>query len=110
MPIPIERLARVCAVVAGLLLTAITLMTCMSVAGREVMGTPVTGDFELSGVAVGAAIALFMPLCQVRRGHIIVDFFTISCSLKRSIGSNELVLCRWGYVLRFWLGVLELGV
>ena len=98
MPIPIERLARVCAVVAGLLLTAITLMTCMSVAGREVMGTPVTGDFELSGVAVGAAIALFMPLCQVRRGHIIVDFFTISCSLKtinglERVGALSLGIC-----------------
>jgi TRAP-type C4-dicarboxylate transport system permease small subunit len=27
-------------------------------------------------VAAGAAIALFLPWCQLRRGNIIVDFFT----------------------------------
>ncbi|MEY3605610.1 MAG: hypothetical protein RIQ49_2642 [Pseudomonadota bacterium] len=73
-------LARFCAILAGLLLTAITLMTCASIIGREFIGRPITGDFELSGVAAGAAIALFMPLCQVRRGNIIVDFFTTRCS------------------------------
>jgi TRAP-type C4-dicarboxylate transport system permease small subunit len=73
-------LARLCAILAGLLLTAITVMTCISIVGREAVGKPITGDFELSGVAAGAAIALFMPLCQVRRGNIIVDFFTARCS------------------------------
>jgi len=73
-------LARLCAILAGMLLTAITLMTCVSIVGREAIGKPITGDFELSGVAAGAAIALFMPLCQVRRGNIIVDFFTARCS------------------------------
>jgi TRAP-type C4-dicarboxylate transport system permease small subunit len=34
------------------------------------------GDFELTGIATGAAIALFMPWCQLKRGNIIVDFFT----------------------------------
>lgn len=78
----LSRVARLCAIVAGMLLTAITLMTCLSVIGRETLGKPVTGDFELSGVAAGAAIALFMPLCQLRRGNIIVDFFTTRCSAK----------------------------
>jgi len=73
-------LARLCAMLAGMLLTTITLMTCISIVGREAVGKPITGDFELSGVAAGAAIALFMPLCQVRRGNIIVDFFTARCS------------------------------
>ncbi|NDG56075.1 MAG: TRAP transporter small permease, partial [Betaproteobacteria bacterium] len=65
----LSRVARLCAIVAGMLLTAITLMTCLSVIGRETLGKPITGDFELSGVAAGAAIALFMPLCQLRRGN-----------------------------------------
>ena len=34
------------------------------------------GDFELTGVATGAAIALFMPMCQFKKANIIVDFFT----------------------------------
>jgi TRAP-type C4-dicarboxylate transport system permease small subunit len=69
-------LAKLCAILAGSLLTVITLMTCISIVGRETYGSPITGDFELSGMAAGAAVALFMPWCQLQRGHIIVDFFT----------------------------------
>ncbi len=72
----LESAARLCAVAAGLLLTVITLITCASLVGRNTFGVTVAGDFELTGVAAGAAIALFMPYCQVRRGNIIVDFFT----------------------------------
>ncbi len=73
-------LAHLCAVLAGLLLTGITLMTCVSLIGRNTTGWTINGDFELTGVATGAAIALFMPLCQLKRGHIIVDFFTAKAS------------------------------
>ena len=72
----LEILAKTCAVFAGVLLTVITLMTCASVIGRNTTGWTIIGDFELSGSAAGAAIALFMPWCQWQRGHIIVDFFT----------------------------------
>ena len=72
----LENLAKLCAVLAGALLTAITLMTCASLIGRNTTGATLVGDFELTGVATGAAIALFMPFCQIRRGNIIVDFFT----------------------------------
>lgn len=72
----LDPLARLCAILAGVLLTLITLMTCASLIGRNTTGDSIVGAFELTGVAAGAAIALFMPLCQVRRGNIIVDFFT----------------------------------
>ena len=76
----LEFLAKLCAVAAGVLLTVITLMTCASVIGRNTTGWTIVGDFELSGSAAGAAIALFMPWCQARRGNIIVDFFTAKAS------------------------------
>jgi TRAP-type C4-dicarboxylate transport system permease small subunit len=76
----LENLAKLCAVSAGVLLVFITLMTCASIVGREVIGKTITGDFELSGVAAGAAIALFMPWCQFKRGNIFVDFFTAKAS------------------------------
>ena len=72
----LDPLARLCAILAGILLTLITLMTCASLIGRNTTGWTLVGDFELTGVASGAAIALFMPWCQLRRGNIIVDFFT----------------------------------
>jgi TRAP-type C4-dicarboxylate transport system permease small subunit len=76
----LEILAKAAAVLAGLLLTVITLMTVVSVIGRNTTGWTLVGDFELSGSAAGAAIALFMPWCQWQRGHIIVDFFTNGAS------------------------------
>ena len=76
----LELLAKACAIAAGVLLTLNTLMTCVSVIGRNTIGWTIVGDFELTGAAAGAAIALFMPWCQLRRGNISVDFFTARAS------------------------------
>lgn len=76
----LEKLAKVSAILAGMLMTFITIMTCISLIGRNTTGATLAGDFELTGVAAGAAIALFMPWCQMRRGNIIVDFFTAKAS------------------------------
>jgi len=90
----LETLAKACAVIAGVLLTVITLMTCASLIGRNTTGWTIVGDFELSGSAAGAAIALFMPWCQARRGHIMVDFFTAGAS-----PATQTVLDRLGALL-----------
>ena len=90
----LETLAKLCAVVAGVLLTAITLMTCASLIGRNTTGWTIVGDFELSGSAAGAAIALFMPWCQLRRGNIMVDFFT-----ARASAATQLRLDRFGALM-----------
>lgn len=76
----LEVLAKFCAILAGTLLTAITLMTCASVIGRNTIGWTLVGDFELTASAAGAAIALFLPLTQLRRDNIVVDFFTARAS------------------------------
>ena len=85
----LENLAKLCAILAGLLLTVITLMTCASLIGRNTLGVTITGDFELTGVAAGAAIALFMPYCQVQRGNIIVDFFSAKFSCTTNAGLDR---------------------
>ena len=90
----LEKLAQICAILAGVVLTFITLMTCASLIGRNTIGVTLAGDFELTGVAAGAAIGLFLPLCQLRRGNIIVDFFTA----KASAATNAL-LDRFGALL-----------
>jgi TRAP-type C4-dicarboxylate transport system permease small subunit len=86
----LEQLAKLCAILAGMLLTAITLMTCASLVGRNTTGATLVGDFELTGVAAGAAIALFMPWCQVTRGNIIVDFFTARASAPTNAALDRL--------------------
>jgi TRAP-type C4-dicarboxylate transport system permease small subunit len=76
----LEQLARGCAILAGVILVGIALMTVYSVIGRDFFGKALTGDFELTAVMTGAAIALFLPWCQFKRGNIIVDFFTSKAS------------------------------
>lgn len=94
----IEKLARTMALIGGAVLTALILMTCLSVLGRSLntlfhgalgdqmpgfskwmldMGVgPINGDFELVEAGVAFAIFAFLPLCQLRSGHAVVDVFT----------------------------------
>lgn len=58
------------------LLVLIVALTSFSIIGRETAGKTIPGDFELVALATGAAVGLFMPLCQLHRNNIVVDFFT----------------------------------
>jgi TRAP-type C4-dicarboxylate transport system permease small subunit len=73
----LDVLARAFALAGGTLLVAITGMSVVSIAGRTALGRPLPGDFELVQVGSAVAVAAFLPYCQLRRGHIIVDFFTV---------------------------------
>lgn len=75
----IEAASQGLAVAGGVLLTAMAVMTVVSVVGRLFTGYglgPVPGDYEL--VANGCALAVFsfLPLCQLKRGHVTVDVLT----------------------------------
>ena len=78
----LHGLARAFAFAGGAILVAITGMSVVSITGRTFLGRPVPGDFELVQVGCGAAIAAFLPYCQLRRGNIIVDFFTARASRR----------------------------
>ena len=78
-------LGRVCrwfAVVGGAVLVAMTLMSVASIAGRSLLGKPVPGDFELIQIGCAICVAAFLPWCQMQRGNIIVDFFTVRSSVR----------------------------
>ena len=72
----LDVLARAFALAGGVVLVAMTGMSVVSIAGRTVLGRPLAGDFELVQVGCAVAVAAFLPYCQLRRGNIIVDFFT----------------------------------
>lgn len=92
-------LARFMAIIGGVVLTLLVLVTCVSVAGRMLntalhgalaqsvmpgladrlieMGVgPLLGDFELVEAGMAFAIFAFLPLCQITGGHASVDVFT----------------------------------
>jgi TRAP-type C4-dicarboxylate transport system permease small subunit len=72
----LRALAAGLALAGGALLAGLALLTVVSIAGRWIASRPVTGDVELVQLGIAAAIALFLPYCQLHRGHLIVDFFT----------------------------------
>ena len=86
----LESIARLCSILGGLVMTGLMLMTCYSLIGRNFSGSPLIGDYELTAVGAGAAIALFMPLCQLNRENIIVDFFTAKCSEGFNYGLDRM--------------------
>ena len=84
---PTDRIGRVLFAVAkafalgsGLVLVALTVMSLVSVIGRAAFGRPLPGDYELIQLGCAIMVAGFLPLCQLRGGHVIVDFFTANRS------------------------------
>ena len=92
-------LARVMAVLGGIVLSLLILLTCASIIGRLLNGVfhgpfmtglapgfsrwmldigvgPINGDFELVEAGVAFAIFAFIPLCQITSGHATVDILT----------------------------------
>ena len=95
----IDGLARLLALLGGVVLVALILLTCVSVLGRggntlghadwlEAMSPafaeaiiasgvgPVLGDFEIVEAGIAFAVFAFLPWCQLRLGHATVDIFT----------------------------------
>lgn len=64
-----------CALGAGLLLLMAVTVTTISVV-RGAFGSPILGDSEIVEMLLGAAVALCMPLCEMKGAHVLVDFFT----------------------------------
>lgn len=110
------------AVLGGVVLTLLVVLTCVSVLGRglntvghsdwlmalsEAVGAwlistgvgPVTGDFELVEAGIAFAIFSFLPICQLYAGHATVDIFTSALSDKVN---------RW--LVAFWEVVLALVI
>jgi len=111
----IERIAEWLAIVGGLLLCAIALMTVISVSGRAFVRLglgPIPGDFELVEMGVAVVVFFFLPWCHLRGGHAAVDLFYTRFApvLQRrlSLLSDWLMLAVWGLLTwRLWYGVLD---
>jgi TRAP-type C4-dicarboxylate transport system permease small subunit len=72
----VERLSAVIAVLGGLLAVCIAILVVSSVIGRWLYNSPINGDFELVQMGTAVAVFCYLPLCQARRGNIVVDTFT----------------------------------
>lgn len=66
----------------GAVVAAIGIMSAVSIIGRSLFNSPITGDFELVEIGTAVAGSLFLPYCQATGGHIAVDFFTLKASKR----------------------------
>ncbi len=119
------RFARFSAVLGGIVLTLLILLTVVSVMGRSGntilhldwvetiapafsqrlldMGVgPVLGDFELVEAGIAFAIFAFLPLAQITGGHATVDIFT--SRLPESV--NRVLVMVWEVLFAIVLVVI----
>ena len=95
--------AVVFAYLGGALVVCIALGASISIIGRATFNRPIVGDFELASIGIFIAGSLMFPYCQLMRGHLAVDFFTLKA------GSNTIYrLERFGdlmvALMRVWIG------
>jgi TRAP-type C4-dicarboxylate transport system permease small subunit len=91
----LDAASRAFAMMGGAIFTLLTLLSLYSVGMRNLVGSPIMGDWELVQMGCAVAIAACFPMCQMRGGHIIVDFFTQRAgpsTRKRLDGVGALVL------------------
>ncbi len=68
--------AKVLAIVGGLLFVGLVAMSIVSIVGRKLFSAPVPGDVELLQMIAAAASAAFFAYCHLNHGDVKVDFFT----------------------------------
>ncbi|OBY24915.1 hypothetical protein A9D60_23190 [Leisingera sp. JC1] len=74
-----QVLNRLCTGLAGLgalIIFAAALAVTWSVIGSNLGLGGLRGEFELVELACAACASLFLPLCQLKKGHVMVDVFT----------------------------------
>lgn len=115
MTIWVFRLAKWSALVGGLVLVALTLMSVASITGRALIGLglgPVPGDFELVEIGTGVAVFLFLPWTYLRGGHATVDLFydRMPAVVRKavSVACDLLMLVLWVVLTwKLWDGMVE---
>lgn len=111
----VETLARLTALAGGLVLTALVVVTVVSVTGRSLVFAglaPVPGDFELVEAGTAFAVFAFLPWCHLRRGNAVVEVLTMhfgdTANRFIEVVANFMmmllaVLICW----RHWLGTMD---
>jgi len=118
----VTRASRLMALIGGLVLATLVIVTCVSITGR-MLGVlahsdllegampalaawlaqsgvgPVRGDYELVEAGIAFAVFAFLPICQLYAAHATVDVFT--AMMPGRINS---------YLTAFWEVVLALVI
>lgn len=103
--------ARLMAIVGGLVFVGLVIMSVVSIVGRKTVGFVVTGDVEVLQMLAACAAASFFAYCHLIHGDVKVDFFTHNLPKKTlwimdSIGSLLVGLFGALMAWRSWAGAM----
>ncbi len=73
---PLVAWTAALAMVGSLLVIAVALIVVTSVVRRWLTDNVIFGTVEIVEIATALAVFSFLPLCQARRGNVVVDTFT----------------------------------
>ncbi|SLN17635.1 Tripartite ATP-independent periplasmic transporters, DctQ component [Pacificibacter marinus] len=76
----LRTLCLVSAGIGGATIFVASLVVAYSVVMRNLGFGGVRGDFELVELVCVTCASLFLPLCQLNKGHVMVDLFTLRLS------------------------------
>lgn len=90
----LDRVCTAVALVGGFVLLIIIIVSTISIVGRSVLPLlaglvgvklpplSIPGDVEIVEMGTAVAVFSYLPLCQLRRGNVFVDFFTARAPLR----------------------------
>jgi TRAP-type C4-dicarboxylate transport system permease small subunit len=84
------RATEVWALVGGLLLLAIALMTSYSAGAGWLIGKPLPGDVEMVEMLTAVSVFMFLPYCQITGANVTADIFTARAG-PRTVAVLELM-------------------
>ena len=111
----IERVAQALAVIGGLLLVLLVVLTVVSISGRAMIPlglAPIPGIYELTELGSAIAVFSFLPWCHLKRGHVTVDVFlqplgaranALSTLAADAVFAAAAIVVCW----RLWVGMLD---
>lgn len=70
------RLATFSSALGGVVILSVATIVTVSITMRNIGLRGISGDFELVEMSCVFAAGLFLPLCQLNKGHVMVDLFT----------------------------------
>jgi TRAP-type C4-dicarboxylate transport system permease small subunit len=86
----LRRVIEGWALLGGLLLLAIALMTSYSAAASWLFGRPLPGDVELVEMLTAISVFMFLPYCQLSGANVTADIFTARAS-RSTVATLELL-------------------
>ena len=73
------------ALFGGALLLLILILTFISIFGRVFFLKPILGYYEIIELISACVIFSFLPICQIKKGNLVLDYFTSGLNLNIKI-------------------------